>query len=123
MTAPPIGSAQSAVSVAVAPVLDLHLSGLVQPGRPIDYAPWNAWSLYWASSVGFFVFVLFLPPELYAIASGHPENTLSAQFWRIGDVIAGQNVTEWAGQHWAMAVPVTMLFSWLIVHFDLGWLR
>jgi hypothetical protein len=91
--------------------------------QPIDYAPYNAWSAYWASVVSFFVFVLFLPPELYAIATGHPENTLSAQFWRLGDVVANQPISQWAPEHWAMAIAVTALFGWLIPHFVLGILR
>lgn len=92
-------------------------------GLPIDDAPYNAWSAYWLSAVLFFVLVLFLPPELYAIASGHPENTLSAQFWRIGDVVLHQPPTQWAPQHWALAVWAFALFGWLIVHFVFGWLR
>lgn len=89
---------------------------------PIDYTPWNAWSLYWLILVGGFV-ALFLPPELWALATGHHENTLSAQFWRLGDVVANQPITQWAPEHWAMAGIVTLLFGWLVVHFSLGWLR
>ncbi|HYS41932.1 MAG TPA: hypothetical protein VEO01_40460 [Pseudonocardiaceae bacterium] len=95
----------------------------VLPARPIDYVPYNAWSAYWLSVVGFFVLVLFLPPEVYAIASGHSENTLSAQMWRIGDVIANQPVGQWAPEHWVLAVVVVLLFGWLIVHFTFGILR
>lgn len=90
---------------------------------PIDYAPYNAWSTYWLWSVTFFVGVLFLPPELYAIATRHPENTLSAQVWRIGNVILGQPITAWSWQHWTLMIFVTLLFGWLIVHFSFGFLR
>lgn len=93
------------------------------PSQPIDYVPWNSWSVYWLTAVSFFVFVLFLPPEIYALASGHHENTLSAQFWRLGNVVASQPMSQWAPEHWLMAVIVTLLFGWLVVHFTLGWLR
>lgn len=92
------------------------------PDLPIDYAPYNAWSLYWLCLVGGFI-AAFLPAELYALASGHHENTLSAQFWRLGDVVANQPIGQWAPEHWAMAIIVTLLFVWLVVHFSLGWLR
>lgn len=90
---------------------------------PIEYAPYNAWSAYWLGSVSFFIFVLFLPPELYALATGHPENTLSAQVWRIGQVMLGQPITAWSWQHWVLITFVTLLFGWLIVHFSFGVLR
>jgi hypothetical protein len=90
---------------------------------PIDYVPYNAWSVYWLSAVSFFVFVLFLPPELYAIASGNYQNTLSAQLWRIGDVVASQPPWRWAPEHWALAIIVVGLFGWLILHFTFGILR
>lgn len=107
-------------SLATAAPAPLHTIPL--PGQPIDYAPWNAWSIYWLALVGGFV-ALFLPPELWAIAHGHPENTLSAQFWRLGDVVANQPISQWAPEHWAMAGCVTLLFGWLILHFSLGILR
>ena len=89
---------------------------------PIDYTPYNGWSVYWLCLVGGFI-ALFLPPELYALATGRPANTLSAQFWRLGDVVANQPLSQWAPEHWAMATIVTLLFVWLAVHFSLGWLR
>lgn len=98
------------------------LHQITPAGQPIDYAPYNAWSVYWLALVGGFI-AAFLPPELYALASGQPANTLSAQFWRIGHVVAGQPPWEWAPEHWAMATILTLLFTWLAVHFSLGWLR
>jgi hypothetical protein len=38
---------------------------------------WNGWSIYWLAWIA----VGFLPVELYALFSGHPENTLSDQVW------------------------------------------
>lgn len=99
------------------------MTGFLAPApRPIDYVPYNAWSVYWLSLVGGFL-LLFLGPELYAIGTGHSEDTLSAQFWRLGDVVASQPLSQWAPEHWVMAGVVTLLFTWLIVHFTFGWLR
>ncbi len=89
---------------------------------PIDYAPYNGFSIYWLALVGGFV-ALFLPVELYALASGRPQDSLSAQFWRIGDVVASQPMSQWAPEHWVLASVVTLLFVWLILHFTLGVLR
>lgn len=89
---------------------------------PIDYVPWNDWSIYWLCLVGGFI-ALFLPVELVALATGHNENTLSAQFWRLGDVVAHQPISQWAPEHWVMAVIVVLLFAWLAVHFAFGVLR
>lgn len=38
---------------------------------------WNGWSLYWL----LWIVVGFLPVELWALFTGHPENTLSDQVW------------------------------------------
>ena len=91
-------------------------------GQPIDYAPNNYATVYWAvwsvlMGVGFLVF------EFWQIATGHPENTLSAQVWRMAHVVAGQAPAQWAIEHWVFAVLFGLLASWLTVHFDLGWLR
>lgn len=89
---------------------------------PIDYTPWNGWSIYWLCLVGAFI-ALFLPVELYALLSGRNADTLSAQFWRLGDVVANQPMSQWAPEHWLMASVITLLFGWLVVHFSLGWAR
>lgn len=90
--------------------------------QPIDYAPYNWASIYWLCTVGGFL-LAFLPVELWQIAAGHPENTLSAQVWRLGDVIANQPITQWAPEHWMTFILALLLFGWLIVHFGVGWLR
>lgn len=97
-------------------------TALAATPQPIDYAPYNGYSIYWLSLVGGFI-LLFLPVELYAIAVGRPADTLSAQFWRVMDVVAGQPITQWSIEHWWTAILIGLLFSWLIVHFDFGWIR
>lgn len=98
------------------------MTGALATVEPIDYVPYNAYSIYWLTLIAGFV-AAFLPVELYALATGHPENTLSAQFWRVMDVVAGQPITQWSAEHWWTAVLIALLFSWLIIHFDFGWLR
>lgn len=40
---------------------------------------WNGWSLYWLAWIA----LGFLVPELYALITGHPGNTLSYQVWHL----------------------------------------
>jgi len=92
------------------------------PGQPIDYTPANYATTFWEIWFGV-LFASFMSFELYQIASGHPENTLSAQVWRLAHVVASQSPTQWAPQHWAFVVVFGLLVAWLTVHFDLGELR
>jgi hypothetical protein len=62
---------------------------------------WNWASLYWL----LWILIGFLPMELYALASGHSEWTLSWQFWNL----EGSGATFW---RWVVA----SLFLWLFVH-------
>jgi hypothetical protein len=62
---------------------------------------WNAWSLYWALWIG----IGFLPVELIALISGHPENTLSDQVWHA----EGNGAT-------AMRYFVASFTLWLFFH-------
>ena len=67
---------------------------------------WNAWSIYWL----LWIAVGFVAPELYALVTGHPENTLSYQFWRL----EGQGATfgRWF---------VGSFFFWLAFHMTFRW--
>jgi hypothetical protein len=62
---------------------------------------WNMWSVYWLTwiAIGFGI------PEAIALLTGHPENTLSWQFWRL----EGSGATIF---HWI----VGSLFAWLFLH-------
>jgi hypothetical protein len=62
---------------------------------------WNSWSLYWL----LWLLIGFLIPELYAIISGHVENTLSFQVWHL----EGNGATFF---RWVTAAT----FLWLFLH-------
>ncbi len=62
---------------------------------------WNAWSLYWLG----WIVLGFLPPELYALFTGHPENTLSDQVWHAEGV--GATFARWF---------VASFLGWLFFH-------
>lgn len=63
---------------------------------------WNLWSLYWLLWVG----PLFLIPEFWALFSGHPENTLSDNVWRL-------ETSHWTFGHFFVAA----FMLWLTFHF------
>lgn len=83
---------------------------------------WNGWSWYWL--IWFIVAfpVAFLVPELIALASGHPENTLSAQIWRLEGFLPGHAgvVWHWTALHFLIGGVLAILLVWLIGHFTLG---
>ena len=65
-------------------------------------------------------FLLFAIPETIALATGHPEWTLSDYVWRTFGVIRNQPIREWSFQHFAAAGMFTLTVVWLTGHF---WLR
>jgi len=62
---------------------------------------WNLWSAYW----GLWLFGGFGIPEAIALASGHPENTLSYQVWHL----------EGTGATFYRYVVFSLL-TWLLIH-------
>lgn len=86
----------------------------VQPG---DGPPSHFAGLYWlywlALSVG-----SFLLYEVYSLAIGHPENTLSNWVWTHLKIHAGESITQWsAGDLLTFAVYVSVFVLWLPWHF------
>lgn len=65
----------------------------------------------------------FLIPETIALATGHPENTLSAAIWRLEDLTPGQPIGHWSAFHLLFVGVLAVLFVWLLGHFALGWWR
>lgn len=62
---------------------------------------WNGWSLYWL----LWIVGGFLPVELWALLSKHPENTLSDQVWH----------AEGNGATFTRYVVFVFLL-WLLIH-------
>ena len=67
------------------------------------------WLFVWLT-VGFGV------PETLALATKHPEYTLSETSWRMFDVLPGQTLFEWNFAH----LIVACLLFWLFVHISFG---
>jgi hypothetical protein len=72
-------------------------------------------SLYW---VLWFV-VGFLPVELYALWSGHPQWTLSDQVWQLEGISLSQvwwNPLTWPFGHLIIALACVWLFGHFVFH-------
>lgn len=78
---------------------------------------------YWAAWLGA-VLVSFLWYEITALATGHPENTLSSWVWYHLKIRAGESITQWsAGDLLTFGVYVSVFVLWLPWHFWLGKFR
>lgn len=73
-------------------------------------------TLYWTVGWGLLGFGL---PETLALATGHPEFTLSDTVWRLFDVLPGQTPIQWSILHFVLAMAMT----WLWIHFVLQGIR
>jgi hypothetical protein len=77
---------------------------------------WAIW--YWP--IWLFVFVgAFLGPEVYALVSGKPQNTLSWWVWRMLKVSTGERVSQWTAADFLTFGIWMTLFVWLTFHFFL----
>jgi hypothetical protein len=76
--------------------------------------------IYWLAWLGL-VFGAFLPKELIALFTGHPEDTLSDTMWKWCDVNLASpwNLTSWTVAHWLLFGFMT----WLTLHLVWGYLR
>ena len=80
----------------------------------------RAMTLYW--EIWFLVsMTAFLVPELWALFSGHSENTLSENIWRAEKLIPGQGIVNWTFFHFAFTFGFSLLAVWLSGHFGWGW--
>jgi hypothetical protein len=79
----------------------------------------NGWSWWWLS---WFTATIasFLVPELYALSTGHGENTLSAQVWKLEKIAPGQHVWEWTALHVLIGGLLAVVLIWLLVHLVFG---
>lgn len=85
-----------------------------------DPGGWNGWSWYWLAWFTVMFPVTFFVPEMYALLTGHSENTLSAQIWRLEGFVPGQSVWAWSAVHFLLAGIIGLLLVWLLGHFVLG---
>lgn len=82
----------------------------------------NAWSWYWLWWAVLSLLGGFLVPECWALFAKHPENTLSAQIWKLQGVQPGEpfDITKWSAGHFLIGGLLILLFLWLIFHFVFG---
>jgi hypothetical protein len=80
----------------------------------------NFWSIYWLCWFIAFLPVSFLVPELYVLAIGQPENTLSANVWRLEQWLPGQNLWQWTALHVLIGGCLAVLLVWLLGHLVFG---
>lgn len=79
-----------------------------------DYSRFMAhyWSLWAAALV-----TTFLVPEVWMLVAGRPQDTLSAQIWRLEQYAPGQSLWQWNAFHFLFMGALLLLDVWLIGHF------
>lgn len=80
----------------------------------------NAWAGYWLT--WFLVTITtFAVPETYALVTGHPENTLSAQIWGLEGILSGQEpIWQWTAAHILIGGSLFLGLVWLAFHLLFG---
>lgn len=82
----------------------------------MDYSRFMAH--YWAWWASLMV-TGFLIPEIWMLIAGRPQDTLSAEIWRLEQFRDGQPVTAWTAFHFLFIAMLLVLDVWLFFHF--GW--
>ena len=78
---------------------------------------------YWTGGL-IAVIATVLGFEVFALATGHPENTLSNWVWTHLKIRLGETITQWsAGDLLTFSVYVSVFVLWLPWHFWLGKFR
>lgn len=75
---------------------------------------WGA--VYWPVWLGIAI-ASFLGPEIYALVSGHPENTLSDWVWRSLKIAKNQSFLTWTAADFLVFGCWIVLAVWLTAHF------
>ena len=77
------------------------------------WAPGHYWPLWLGATVG-----TFLLRELWALATGHPEATLSDWVWAHLHIVARETITQWSAADLLLfCVYVSVFILWLPAHF------
>ena len=76
---------------------------------------WNP-AVYWPLWLAFFT-AMFLLREVWALATGHPEATLSAWVWRVLRITSNEPVSSWSAADYLVCGCWLVLVSWLTFHF------
>ena len=79
--------------------------------HPASWAVWY-WPIWLLTAIA-----VFLGPEIYALVSGHPENTLSWWVWDKLQISGHTSFADWtAGDFLTFGVWLTLVI-WLTFHF------
>lgn len=76
---------------------------------------WQA-AVWWPSWIAL-TFGVFLLRETWALASGHPQDTLSDWTWRILKITANEPVLKWNSTDYLVFGAWLTVVSWLTWHF------
>lgn len=74
---------------------------------------------YWAAWL-IIVLVTFLAPEITALITGHPENTLSNYVWVKLHIVRGEKVRQWTAGDFLTFCAWMSMWAWLTWHFFFG---
>lgn len=66
-------------------------------------------------------FLVFLTVEVWALASGRPDRTLSEAVWRLEEFKNNQSIWNWSAIHYWFMGAFSLTNLWLFFHF--GWGR
>lgn len=75
----------------------------------------SAWSVYWLCWFAAVV-ITFAVPEGYALVTGQPQATLSANIWALESAAPGQSILNWSAIHVLVGGGLAVLLIWLIGH-------
>jgi hypothetical protein len=78
----------------------------------------NVWraAVYWPLWLGLLTGT-FLIREIWALASGHSQDTLSDWVWRVLKITRHEHVTSWNSTDYLVCGCWIVLMSWLTWHF------
>lgn len=79
----------------------------------------HAVSIFWAVWFGTSV-LTFMVVEFWALAARRPQDTLSAQVWRLEQMAPGESLWQWTALHVLVGGALFVLLAWLIGHFVFG---
>ena len=83
--------------------------------QPPSHAVTVFWLVWFFGSVA-----VFMGMEFTMLAKGRPQDTLSAQVWRLKKLLPGQDLWQWTALHVLLGGALFVLLGWLLLHFVFG---
>lgn len=82
----------------------------------------HAITIFWAIWFGVSM-AAFCVVEFTMLAMGRPQDTLSANVWRMEDFLPGQSFMHWSAMHFLFIGVFLLMTVWLLFHFGWGMFR